>query len=57
MRRALLTVIALLARQGSGAQPDAVPPYQAPLRDLPWSQLNILHTTDTHGWLGGHLTE
>jgi 2',3'-cyclic-nucleotide 2'-phosphodiesterase (5'-nucleotidase family) len=57
MRRALLTVIALLARQSSGAQPDAVPPYQAPLRDLPWSQLNILHTTDTHGWLGGHLTE
>lgn len=34
--------------------PRAVP---APLRDLQWGQLNILHTTDTHGWLAGHLHE
>lgn len=39
------------------AQPDAVPPVEAPLRELQWEQLNILHTTDIHGWLGGHLQE
>jgi len=27
------------------------------MRDLTWGQLNFLHTTDTHGWLGGHLQE
>ncbi|PHH64716.1 hypothetical protein CDD80_1091 [Ophiocordyceps camponoti-rufipedis] len=27
------------------------------MRDLPWGQLNFLHTTDTHGWLSGHLGE
>ena len=38
-------------------QPSAPAPIAAPLRELPWSQLNILHTTDTHGWHGGHLQE
>jgi 2',3'-cyclic-nucleotide 2'-phosphodiesterase (5'-nucleotidase family) len=38
-------------------QPSALPPYEAPLRELPWAKLNFLHTTDTHGWLGGHLQE
>lgn len=27
------------------------------LRDLTWGQLNFIHTTDTHGWLPGHLLE
>jgi hypothetical protein len=27
------------------------------MRDLRWGQLNFLHTTDTHGWHGGHLQE
>ncbi len=27
------------------------------MRDLQWAQLNFLHTTDTHGWHGGHLQE
>ncbi|GKT42514.1 uncharacterized protein ColSpa_02695 [Colletotrichum spaethianum] len=27
------------------------------MRDLTWGQLNFLHTTDNHGWLGGHLLE
>ncbi|OBT82599.1 hypothetical protein VE02_08984 [Pseudogymnoascus sp. 03VT05] len=27
------------------------------MRELPWGQLNFLATTDTHGWLGGHLQE
>ncbi|KAJ9632207.1 hypothetical protein H2203_000610 [Taxawa tesnikishii (nom. ined.)] len=40
-----------------GAQPNAPAPIAAPLRELPWGQLNFLHTTDTHGWHGGHLQE
>ena len=39
------------------AQPSAAPPVSAPLRGLPWGQLNFLHTTDTHGWHAGHLQE
>ncbi|KAJ5469414.1 hypothetical protein N7539_009032 [Penicillium diatomitis] len=39
------------------AQPSAPAPISAPLRDLHFGQLNFLHTTDTHGWLAGHLQE
>ncbi|KAF2645098.1 ser/Thr protein phosphatase-like protein family [Massarina eburnea CBS 473.64] len=39
------------------AQPSAPSPIAAPLRELPWGQLNFLHTTDIHGWWGGHLQE
>ena len=39
------------------AQPSAAAPVSAPLRELPWGQLNFLHTTDTHGWHAGHLQE
>ncbi|KAH0182742.1 hypothetical protein KCU86_g12777, partial [Aureobasidium melanogenum] len=39
------------------AQPSAPEPVKAPLRELPWGQLNFLATTDTHGWHGGHLQE
>ena len=47
-----------LLGQGSwAAQPSSLPPVPAPLRELPWGQLNFLHTTDTHGWLAGHLQE
>lgn len=38
-------------------QPSAPSPRPAPLRSLQWGQLNFLHTTDTHGWLAGHLQE
>lgn len=38
-------------------QPSAARPVAAPMRDLQWAQLNFLHTTDTHGWHGGHLQE
>jgi 2',3'-cyclic-nucleotide 2'-phosphodiesterase (5'-nucleotidase family) len=38
-------------------QPEAPQPIAAPLRELPWAQLNFLHTTDIHGWWGGHLNE
>lgn len=50
----LLTLVHLLA---AAEQPTAPEPIAAPLRELPWGQLNFLHTTDTHGWHGGHLQE
>lgn len=41
-----------------GQQPSASEPiFSLPLRNLTWGQLNIIHTTDTHGWLPGHLLE
>ncbi|KAM0263875.1 hypothetical protein ACHAQJ_000910 [Trichoderma viride] len=39
------------------AQPGAVKPVAAPMRDLTWGQINFLHTTDTHAWLSGHFLE
>ncbi|KAI1779114.1 Metallo-dependent phosphatase-like protein [Hypoxylon cercidicola] len=48
---------ASLAAVASAAQPGAPPPVAAPMRELEWGQINIIHTTDTHGWLGGHLQE
>lgn len=46
-----------LFKAASCAQPEAQEPIAAPLRELPWAQLNFLHTTDVHGWWGGHLQE
>lgn len=46
-----------LATAVLASQPSASDPIPAPLRDLTWGQLNFLHTTDTHGWLAGHLQE
>ncbi|KAI1875995.1 uncharacterized protein JN550_001491 [Neoarthrinium moseri] len=50
-------VAASLATVANGAQPGAAAPVAAPMRDLDWGQINFLHTTDTHGWHGGHLQE
>lgn len=50
----LASALALVAQ---AAQPGSVSPVVAPMRELTWGQLNFLHTTDTHGWLGGHLQE
>ncbi|OIW31037.1 hypothetical protein CONLIGDRAFT_297748 [Coniochaeta ligniaria NRRL 30616] len=47
----------VLASVARAAQPGAASPVAAPMRDLQWGQLNFLHTTDTHGWHGGHLQE
>jgi 2',3'-cyclic-nucleotide 2'-phosphodiesterase (5'-nucleotidase family) len=47
----------ILAGFAKAAQPGAARPVAAPMRDLQWGQLNFLHTTDTHGWHGGHLQE
>ncbi|KAL8697481.1 MAG: hypothetical protein Q9201_007110 [Fulgogasparrea decipioides] len=51
-----LSLVPLVALSQS-AQPSAPEPVSAPLRELPWGQLNFLHTTDTHGWHAGHLQE
>ncbi|KAI9739361.1 MAG: hypothetical protein M1834_007574 [Cirrosporium novae-zelandiae] len=48
---------ALLFSPAWAEQPQAPAPIAAPLRDLPWGQINFLHTTDTHGWHAGHLQE
>lgn len=49
--------VAVLATAIRAAQPEAPAPVAAPMRDLDWGDLNFLHTTDTHGWHGGHLQE
>lgn len=38
-------------------QPEALNATTSPRKPLEWGQLNFLHTTDTHGWLEGHLKE
>ncbi|KAI2623384.1 Metallo-dependent phosphatase-like protein [Hypoxylon sp. NC1633] len=38
-------------------QPGAINATYGPTKALDWGQLNFLHTTDTHGWLEGHLKE
>ena len=38
-------------------QPDAKSATSSPRAPLSWGMLNVLHTTDTHGWLEGHLKE
>lgn len=47
----------LLVGGAIAMQPSAAQPVAAPMRALQWAQLNFLHTTDTHGWHGGHLQE
>ncbi|KAK0633220.1 Metallo-dependent phosphatase-like protein [Immersiella caudata] len=55
--RLVLCGVANLIGGALAMQPSAVMPEQQPLRNLDWGKLNFLQTTDTHGWLGGHLTE
>ncbi|KAK9477388.1 Metallo-dependent phosphatase-like protein [Lipomyces japonicus] len=39
-------------------QPDSAPPPRTlPLRKIEWGNLNFISTTDTHGWLAGHLLQ
>lgn len=38
-------------------QPNSKEPVTHPARPLVWGDFNVLHTTDTHGWLAGHLLE
>jgi 2',3'-cyclic-nucleotide 2'-phosphodiesterase (5'-nucleotidase family) len=39
------------------AQPGALEAASGPRGPLEWGQLNFIQTTDTHGWLQGHLKE
>ncbi|OTB01792.1 hypothetical protein M426DRAFT_323150 [Hypoxylon sp. CI-4A] len=52
-----ITLVATLASVARSSQPEAPAPVAAPMRDLEWGQINFIHTTDIHGWLGGHLQE
>ncbi|KAI9820292.1 MAG: hypothetical protein M1827_005914 [Pycnora praestabilis] len=53
----MLFALSLLPAAAIAAQPSAPSPISAPIRDLPWGQINFLHTTDSHGWHAGHLQE
>lgn len=57
MTKRLLTWTASLLVLAAAEQPEAPKPHAAPMRALPWGQLNFMQTTDTHGWLAGHLQE
>ncbi|GAA5864272.1 hypothetical protein JCM8547_001314 [Rhodosporidiobolus lusitaniae] len=35
-------------------QPGSSDPQDWPYRELPWGDVNVVSTTDTHGWLLGH---
>ncbi|KAI9792382.1 MAG: hypothetical protein M1835_007887 [Candelina submexicana] len=47
----------VLTRNVRRMQPDAQEATVQPRAPLEWGQLNFLHTTDTHGWLEGHIKE
>lgn len=49
--------LAMHQRLSPRQQPEALNASTPPKRSLEWGQLNFLHTTDTHGWLEGHLKE
>ncbi|KAK4629618.1 hypothetical protein CLAFUW4_07823 [Fulvia fulva] len=38
-------------------QPGALETLPQQIKDLHWGQINFLSTTDTHGWLAGHLLD
>ncbi|KAI9316020.1 Metallo-dependent phosphatase-like protein [Dichotomocladium elegans] len=46
--------LSLLAKR---QQPDAVETPELKLNPLQWGDVNFIQTTDTHGWLAGHLLE
>ena len=47
----------VLTRHVRRMQPDAQNATTGPKSPLEWGQINFLQTTDTHGWLEGHLKE
>lgn len=47
----------VMTRNVRRMQPDAQNATSGPKAPLAWGQLNVLHTTDTHGWLEGHIKE
>jgi 2',3'-cyclic-nucleotide 2'-phosphodiesterase (5'-nucleotidase family) len=57
MAKPLLVWMGIFVAQAMAEQPSAPKPVAAPMRSLPWGQLNFMQTTDTHGWHAGHLQE
>lgn len=56
----LLTLLPLLAVAAAHvehierrSQPGAVQPKPVDLTPLQWGEVNVISTTDTHGWLAG----
>lgn len=47
----------ILTRHVRRMQPESLGATTGPKGPLEWGQINFLHTTDTHGWLEGHLKE
>lgn len=47
-------VMTRLVRRMQPGVPMATTQPRAPLE---WGQINFMHTSDTHGWLAGHLKE
>jgi 2',3'-cyclic-nucleotide 2'-phosphodiesterase (5'-nucleotidase family) len=47
----------VLTRNVRRMQPDAQNATTTPKAPLEWGQINFMHTTDTHGWLEGHIKE
>ena len=47
----------VLTRNVRRMQPEALNATTGPRAPLEWGQINFLHTTDTHGWLEGHIKE
>ncbi|KAG0009151.1 hypothetical protein BGZ82_004180, partial [Podila clonocystis] len=39
------------------SQPGVPTPKPVDLRPLEWGDVNVISTTDTHGWLAGHVKE
>lgn len=55
---ALLVALVVLLFQISKHLPRKEDNSQTPLiRNLNWNDINIIHTTDTHGWYSGHLNQ
>ncbi|KAL0948026.1 hypothetical protein HGRIS_010652 [Hohenbuehelia grisea] len=62
----LLTILSALAAvrgcddndaHNHGKRPTPLIPLTPPSRPLEWGDINIIHTTDSHGWLLGHQKE
>lgn len=57
LRSKTLAAGSALVAVAHASQPGAAAPVPGPMRDLTWGQINFIHTTDTHGWIGGHFQE
>lgn len=47
----------IFAKPYQQQQAVLAPSQDVPLRDIHIGDINFIHTTDTHGWLGSHLSQ